>query len=89
MPWCPSCDRFLTPASVATDGTCPRCGRPVDPGHARAPASPGRQAGSQADGPGDEPLDPLPWHFKLLVGAITVYLGYRAFQGIEWLVGLV
>lgn len=34
----------------------------------------------------DEPLDPLPWHFKLLVAAITVYLGYRAFQGIEWLV---
>lgn len=36
----------------------------------------------------DEPLDPLPWHFKLLVAAIAVYLGYRAFQGIEWLVGL-
>jgi hypothetical protein len=36
----------------------------------------------------DEPLDPLPWHFKLLVAAITVYLGYRAFQGIEWLVGI-
>jgi len=34
----------------------------------------------------DEPLDPLPWHFKLLVAAITVYLGYRVFQGIEWLV---
>jgi hypothetical protein len=28
----------------------------------------------------------LPWHFKMLVGAIALYLGYRAFQGIEWLV---
>ena len=75
MPWCPSCDRYLAPASVKTDGTCTRCGAAVDPGRARAPAR------------DDEPLDPLPWHFKLLVGAITLYLGYRAFQGIEWLVG--
>ena len=30
-------------------------------------------------------LDPLPWHFKVLVGGIALYLGYRAFQGIEWL----
>jgi hypothetical protein len=33
-------------------------------------------------------LDPLPWHFKLLLGALAVYLGYRAFQGVEWLVGV-
>ena len=28
----------------------------------------------------------LPWHLKLLAGATAVYLGYRAFQGIEWLI---
>lgn len=54
----------------------------MDPGRARAP----RPLAHDAAAPDDEPLDPLPWHFKLLVGAITVYLGYRAFQGIEWLV---
>jgi hypothetical protein len=37
---------------------------------------------------GKEPLDPIPWHFKLLLGAVALYLGYRAFQGIEWLAGL-
>ncbi len=26
-----------------------------------------------------------PWHFKVLLGGITVYLGYRAYQGVEWL----
>jgi hypothetical protein len=26
----------------------------------------------------------MPWHFKALVGAVALYLGYRAFQGIEW-----
>jgi len=32
------------------------------------------------------PLEPLPWHFKLLVGAIALYLGWRGVQGVEWIV---
>ena len=28
-----------------------------------------------------------PWHFRLLVVATVVYLGWRAWQGIDWLVG--
>jgi hypothetical protein len=27
-----------------------------------------------------------PWHFKLLLAALVIYLGYRAFQGVEWVV---
>ena len=27
-----------------------------------------------------------PWHFKLLLAAATLYLGWRAWQGIDWLV---
>jgi uncharacterized paraquat-inducible protein A len=37
----------------------------------------------------DEPLEerrPVPWHFKLLLAATVIYLGYRTFQGIVWLV---
>lgn len=26
-----------------------------------------------------------PWHFKLLVASMTVYLGWRGWQGIAWL----
>jgi len=26
-----------------------------------------------------------PWHFRLLVGAGVVYLTFRAYQGVEWL----
>ena len=77
MPWCPSCDRFLSPSTVLADGTCPTCGRTVDPGSAHAPAS-----------EEETELDPLPWHFKLLVAAIALYLGYRAFQGIDWLINM-
>ncbi|MBA3267654.1 MAG: hypothetical protein H0T70_05285 [Acidimicrobiia bacterium] len=27
-----------------------------------------------------------PWHFKLLLLATVVYLGWRAVQGVDWLV---
>ena len=29
---------------------------------------------------------PVPWHFKLMIVATVVYLGYRAYQGVGWLV---
>jgi hypothetical protein len=25
-----------------------------------------------------------PWHFKLLVAAVVLYLGWRGWQGVEW-----
>jgi hypothetical protein len=28
-----------------------------------------------------------PWHFKLLVLAVVLYLGWRAWQGVEWVIG--
>ena len=28
---------------------------------------------------------PIPWHLKLLVVALVIYLGFRAWQGIELL----
>ena len=99
MPWCTGCDRFLSPSTVTPEGTCPTCGRAVDPGRAHAPgAEPAeaterrarrarRREQSAADTPGDdeEPL-PVPWHLKLLVGAVALYLGYRAYEGIAWVV---
>ena len=30
MPWCESCDKFLSPSTVQADGTCPTCGAEVD-----------------------------------------------------------
>jgi hypothetical protein len=81
VPWCDACDRFLSPSTVKLDGTCPSCGRVVDPGHAHATGD-GHAAA-------DDDLPPIPWHLWLLAGALAVYLGYRAMQGIEWLLGVV
>jgi hypothetical protein len=36
--------------------------------------------------PGEEEAAKAPWHFKLLVVAAVAYLGWRAVQGVAWLV---
>jgi len=62
------------PGSANISWTCPSCGRAVDPGAAHAPAA-------------EDDRPPIPWHLWLLLAALTVYLGYRAFEGLEWLFG--
>ncbi len=33
------------------------------------------------------PTVKAPWHFKLLVVSVVIYLGWRAWQGVEWVLG--
>jgi hypothetical protein len=72
VPWCEDCSKYLTPTALNDDGTCPSCGRPVGEIEERA-----------AEELDDEST---PWHFKLLVGALVVYLGFRLVQMVGWLV---
>jgi len=58
---------------VTTAGGCPTCGGAVEPGQAQT-AEAARKKRT------------IPWHFKALLGVFVIYLGYRAGQGIEWLV---
>lgn len=81
MPWCSSCQRFLSPPTVTRDGRCPRCGRAVEAGGAH----PAGDAPAEAP-PGEEELGPVPLHLKVLGVALVLYLGFRLFQGIEWVV---
>jgi hypothetical protein len=92
MPWCGGCVHYFAPSAVRADGTCPRCGAPVDPGGlARTPAAP---AADPAVHPTPEPavhpaVDPavhpgaVPWHFKAFLVAFALYLGFRAWQLVE------
>ena len=88
MPWCDTCDRFLSPSTVKADGTCPSCGR-VD----RTPADADLRHRTDGGEPDqhlrriDDEQPPMPWHLKLLAAALAVYLGYRCLQGIEWVFG--
>jgi hypothetical protein len=79
VPWCDGCDRFWNPNSLPEDGACPVCGRVVSAPERRL------QTGATATLVDDQETK-APWHFKLLVVAITGYLGWRAVQGVEWLI---
>jgi hypothetical protein len=71
MPWCETCSRFLNPNSLHPDGSCPTCGRVV--------ARPDDLEMVKATAP-----EKAPWHFKLLVVAVVIYLGWRLVQMVGW-----
>jgi hypothetical protein len=79
MPWCEQCDRFYTPTTLTETGDCPEGHHVADPDDAP------RLVQSSAEGREEEPDPKVPWHFWLLIIATVVYLGYRAFQGVEWI----
>lgn len=63
MPWCEECGKYLAPSAMNPDGTCPTCGRQVGEVEQRAAV---------------EAVDEsAPWHFKLLVVMVVIYLGWR------------
>lgn len=35
------------------------------------------------------PAAKAPWHFKLLVAGVVLYLAFRAIQGVEWVLARV
>lgn len=73
--------------------------RVCDPGAGVDPADPPAATGEQDGEEGDERLTcptcgrelgppvKAPWHFKLLVVSVVIYLGWRGWQGVEWALG--
>jgi hypothetical protein len=84
MPWCDDCSKFWNPNSMPADGTCPTCGRKLAGSSAPAASAVDPRKLDLKELAGEEKM---PWHFKLLVVALVLYLGWRAFQGVEWLIG--
>ena len=65
---------------------CETCSRFLNPQLARAGRLvPLRSGGGQAHDGGEE-LPGAPWHFKLLLVAVVIYLGWRLIQLIGWIV---
>ena len=92
MPWCEHCAKFWTPSSMRADGTCPKCGRTLpmpNAGRDRA-ATPGDDAREPPEN--DTTVEKVdlkklagkdakaPWHFKLLMVLLAVYLTWRLVQ---------
>lgn len=84
MPWCSTCDRFLSPPTVTPEGRCPKCGRPVESGRSRPTARTSTEADEHPAGEEDQP--PVPLHLKILAVSVVIYLGWRFIQGVEWVI---
>lgn len=67
MPWCDDCEKYWAPSSMNDDGSCPRCGTDLE----TPPLATARTDEADVD---DESA---PWHFKLMVVSLVVYLVWR------------
>jgi PHP family Zn ribbon phosphoesterase len=74
VPWCAHCNKFLTPSTVQPDATCPKCGQVVEKGLIPGMTRPADAA----------PATGIPWHLKLLLIAFAIYLSWRFFQMLSW-----
>jgi len=95
MPWCHHCDRMVEDDELAPRPPCDTVGQLG----ARPPGEDVTDADARDRCPTcgteldiengqDEKDAPVkaPWHFKVLVVGTVVYLGYRLYQGIGWLI---
>jgi len=80
MPWCEPCAKYFTPSAAREDGSCPSCGQPVQVAdiHGRITAQ-NIDLRALANGDAAE-SEKLPWHFKLLLTLLFIYLGWRVVQ---------
>ena len=81
MPWCEFCAKYMAPSALKTDGTCPKCGKLVTETTIN-----GRVTARNLDlkklaqsGEVQEDVS-IPWHFKVLVGLLVIYLSWRVIQ---------
>ncbi len=74
MPWCEDCAKYYAPSAMNTDGTCPSCGRVVEAPLATSKNLNLRRLAESAE---DDADARAPWHFKLLIALLAVYLTWR------------
>lgn len=73
MPWCEDCAKYWAPSAMCEDGGCPTCGRVIEP--AKPPVTAKNLDLKKLAG-ADEDVK-APWHFKLLMVLLALYLGWR------------
>ncbi len=86
MPWCNECNREIDDdellaghGSGTTGDAASVTGRPD-----RCPTCGSALSEPEVDEDMAHPR--APWHFKVLVVGTVVYLGYRLYQGVGWLI---
>ena len=77
MPWCEPCAKYFAPSTLTTEGTCPQCGEVIEVASINGALTADTLDLKKLAGVNGEKV---PWHFKLLVGLLCVYLGWRIVQ---------
>ena len=71
----------MAPSALKTDGTCPQCGKLVPEisinGRVTARNLDLKKLAMSGEAQDDVSI---PWHFKLLVGLLVIYLSWRVIQ---------
>jgi len=82
MPWCEDCAKYMAPSAMNADGSCPSCGRVLEePKVASTITAKNLDIKKLAKGDdGDDDGGKAPWHFKLLIVILAVYLTWRFYQ---------
>jgi hypothetical protein len=82
VPFCEDCAKYWAPSAMRSDGSCPTCGRVLEEPRIASTVPTGRRVTAdnldlKALARGDDADAKAPWHFKLLVVALVLYLGWR------------
>jgi len=77
MPWCEPCAKYFAPSTLTTEGKCPQCGVEIEVASINGTVTADTLDLKKLAGVDGEKL---PWHFKLLVGLLCLYLGWRIVQ---------
>ena len=86
MPFCEDCAKYWAPSGMNEDGSCPTCGRVLEAPRIASTVPENRRVTAdnldlrslaRGDGLDADSDAKAPWHFKLLVVALCVYLSWR------------
>jgi len=81
VPWCEDCARYFTPSAMNADGSCPTCGRALEKPPAERITAKNIDLKKLAAGEdGEEDAAKAPWHFKVLIVLLALYLTWRVIQ---------
>ena len=79
MPWCEDCAKYWAPSAMNDDGSCPTCGRVVEPPAVQPLVTAKnldlKKLAAGETGEGDDAK--APWHFKLMMVLLAGYLTWR------------
>jgi hypothetical protein len=82
MPWCDPCAKYWAPNALKANGECPDCDRVLaTKGALRMEA---RSLGVPGPGEAEGETPKAPWHFKVMIVAVSAYLLWRVVQGLAW-----